>query len=87
VDVLFKSVARYAGNNAVGAILTGMGSDGARGMQMMHEAGAATVAQDEGSCVVFGMPKATIELGCVDNITPLTGIAGKLLTLAQSDRF
>jgi hypothetical protein len=65
VDVLFRSAARYAGPNAVGVIMTGMGDDGARGMLEMKEAGAMTIAQDEDSCVVFGMPKKAIELaGC-----------------------
>jgi len=76
VDVLFRSAARYAGKNAVGVIMTGMGDDGARGMLEMKEAGAATIAQDEDSCVVFGMPKKAIELGAVDRVLPLAGLAG-----------
>jgi two-component system, chemotaxis family, protein-glutamate methylesterase/glutaminase len=75
VDVLFRSAARYAGKNAVGVIMTGMGDDGAKGMLEMKEAGAATIAQDEKSCVVFGMPKVAIELGGVDQVLPLTKIA------------
>ncbi|MGC4121012.1 MAG: chemotaxis response regulator protein-glutamate methylesterase [Myxococcales bacterium] len=71
VDVLFRSVARAAGANAVGVILTGMGGDGAKGMLEMHEAGAHTLAQDEASCVVFGMPRVAIELGAVDEIVSL----------------
>jgi two-component system chemotaxis response regulator CheB len=75
VDVLFRSTARYAGKNAVGVIMTGMGDDGARGMREMKEAGAHTIAQDEASCVVFGMPKEAIEMGGVDKIMPLDRIA------------
>lgn len=74
VDVLFRSTARYAGANAVGVIMTGMGDDGARGMLEMKEAGARTVAQDEKSCVVFGMPKEAIKLGAVDKVLPLDSI-------------
>ncbi len=76
VDVLFRSAARYAGKNAVGVIMTGMGDDGAKGMLEMFEAGAYTVAQDEATCVVFGMPKEAIKLGAVRTISPLEGIAG-----------
>jgi two-component system chemotaxis response regulator CheB len=79
VDVLFRSVARYAGRNAVGVIMTGMGDDGAKGLLEMKEAGAATIAQDEDSCVVFGMPKKAIELGAADKVVSLTGIAGAVL--------
>jgi two-component system, chemotaxis family, protein-glutamate methylesterase/glutaminase len=75
VDVLFRSAARYAGKNAVGVIMTGMGDDGASGMKEMHESGAYTIAQDEASCVVFGMPQEAIKLGGVDKIMSLTGIA------------
>jgi len=70
VDVLFRSAARYAGQNAVGVILTGMGDDGARGMLEMKQAGAMTIAQDEATCVVFGMPKEAIKLGGVDKVLP-----------------
>ena len=80
VDVMFDSVARYAGGNAVGVILTGMGGDGAKGMLAMKQAGAYTIAQDEASCVVFGMPKEAIKLGGVDKILPLGDIAGAVLT-------
>lgn len=76
VDVLFRSVAKAAGPNATGFIMTGMGDDGARGMKEMHEAGAVTYAQDEESCVVFGMPKEAIKLGGVDHVVPLDRIAG-----------
>ena len=71
VDVLFRSAARFAGSNAIGVILTGMGDDGAQGMKEMHDAGAHTFAQDEASCVVFGMPNEAIKLGGVDVILPL----------------
>jgi len=75
VDVLFDSVAEHAGNNAVGVILTGMGNDGARGMLAMKKAGAFNVAQDEASCVVFGMPKEAIAAGGTDEVHPLSKIA------------
>jgi two-component system, chemotaxis family, protein-glutamate methylesterase/glutaminase len=71
VDVLFRSVAKFAGKNATGIIMTGMGDDGARGLKEMLDAGAATVAQDERSCVVFGMPKEAIKLGAAKRIMPL----------------
>ncbi len=82
VDVLFRSVARYAGKNALGAILTGMGSDGAAGMKEMRDAGAYTVAQDEATSVVFGMPKEAIEHGGVEKIAPLDNIAMALVRAA-----
>lgn len=71
VDVMFQSVAQNAGKNAVGVILTGMGADGARGLGMMHEAGSHTIAQDEETCVVYGMPKEAVKLGAVDEVKPL----------------
>jgi len=74
VDVLFRSVAKAAGKNAVGFIMTGMGDDGAHGMREMHETGARTYAQDEASCVVFGMPKEAIRLGGVDHVVGLDEI-------------
>jgi two-component system chemotaxis response regulator CheB len=83
VDVLFRSAARYAGQNAVGVILTGMGDDGARGMLEMKQAGAMTIAQDEATCIVFGMPKEAIKLGGVDKVVPLPLIAGTVLTHAR----
>jgi two-component system chemotaxis response regulator CheB len=83
VDVLFRSVARYAGRNAVGVILTGMGDDGARGMAEMKEAGADTVAQDEATSVVFGMPSEAIKLGGVDRVLPLERIAAEVLGLCS----
>jgi two-component system chemotaxis response regulator CheB len=79
VDVLFRSTARYAGGNAVGVIMTGMGDDGAQGMLEMKEAGAYTIAQDEATCVVFGMPKEAIKKGGVDKVAPLEAIAGMVL--------
>lgn len=79
VDVLFHSVAANAGRNAVGAILTGMGADGAQGLLKMRENGAHTIAQDEQSCVVFGMPKEAINLGAADEIVPLQDVAQALL--------
>ncbi len=83
VDVLFKSVARYAGANAVGVMLTGMGADGADGMKEMHDGGAKNIAQDERSCVVFGMPKEAIARGGVDHVLPLDSIASMVVRLAQ----
>jgi len=81
VDVLFRSVARYAGKNAVGVIMTGMGDDGARGMLEMKEAGATlNIAQDEESSVVFGMPKEAIKAGGVDKTLPLDQIAAKVIS-------
>jgi two-component system, chemotaxis family, protein-glutamate methylesterase/glutaminase len=80
VDVLFRSAARYAGRNAVGVLMTGMGDDGARGLLEMKQTGAYTIAQDEASCVVFGMPKEAIKLGAVDKILPLDAIAGTVLS-------
>jgi two-component system chemotaxis response regulator CheB len=76
VDVLFRSAARYAGKNAVGVIMTGMGDDGAKGMLEMKDAGAYTVAQDEATCIVFGMPKEAIKLGAVKTVASLDHIAG-----------
>ncbi len=75
VDVLFRSTAKYAGKNAIGIIMTGMGDDGARGMLEMKDAGAFTIAQDEKSCVVFGMPNEAIKLNAIDKILPLEQIA------------
>jgi two-component system chemotaxis response regulator CheB len=74
VDVLFRSAAKSAGRNALGIIMTGMGDDGARGLKEMRNAGAATIAQDEASCVVFGMPKEAIGMDAVDRVLPLDGI-------------
>jgi two-component system chemotaxis response regulator CheB len=79
VDVLFHSVARCAGRNAVGALLTGMGTDGAKGMVALREAGAYTIAQDEASCIVFGMPAEAVRLDGADEVAPLDRIAGSLM--------
>ncbi|MDM8515381.1 chemotaxis response regulator protein-glutamate methylesterase [Desulfobacterales bacterium HSG16] len=79
VDVLFRSGARYAGKNAVGVIMTGMGDDGARGMLEMKDAGARTIAQDEASSIVFGMPQEAIKRGAVHKVLPLERIAGAVL--------
>ncbi|GKS59222.1 chemotaxis response regulator protein-glutamate methylesterase [Nitrospira sp.] len=79
VDVMFDSVSRIAGANSVGVILTGMGNDGAKGMLAMKQAGAHTLAQDEASCVVFGMPKEAIKLGAADKILPLSDIPAAIL--------
>ncbi len=84
VDVLFRSCARYAGQNAVGIIMTGMGDDGAKGLKEMKDAGAATIAQDEDSCVVYGMPKEAVKLGAVDDIVPLLDIPGVLAQRLRS---
>ena len=83
VDVLFKPVADYAGQNAVGVILTGMGADGAAGMLKMKEAGARTIAQDEESCVVFGMPKEAIKLGGAEMVVTLSHISQASLDFVQ----
>ena len=79
VDVLFRSAARYGGKNVVGVIMTGMGDDGAQGMLEMKEAGAFTIAQDEASCIVFGMPNEAIKRGGVDLVRPLSAIASEVL--------
>jgi two-component system chemotaxis response regulator CheB len=84
VDVLFDSFARYAGANAIGAILTGMGADGAAGMLNMRKAGAHTIAQDEKSCVVFGMPMEAIKCGAAEQVLPLKSIAPAMIKVAQA---
>lgn len=84
VEVLFNSVAKYAGANAVGAILTGMGNDGASGLLKMQQNGARTLAQDEASSIVYGMPKAAADLGGAEKIVPLSEVARTLLNLATS---
>ncbi|WP_411881071.1 protein-glutamate methylesterase/protein-glutamine glutaminase [Polaromonas sp. YR568] len=84
VDVLFDSAARHAGKNAIGVILTGMGRDGAEGLLRMHQAGAHTLAQDEASCVVFGMPREAIALGAVDEVVPLQEISHRVLAHLRS---
>jgi two-component system chemotaxis response regulator CheB len=86
VDVLFRSVACAAGANALGIILTGMGNDGASGMLDMKRAGSSTIAQDEKSCVVFGMPKEAISAGAVDSIAPLACIPDLIMAWASPGR-
>ncbi len=86
VDVLFYSVARQAGQNAVGVILTGMGADGAKGMLAMKESGAFTLAQDEASCVVFGMPKEAIQTGAAGQVVPLISMPKSILDALSSKR-
>jgi two-component system, chemotaxis family, protein-glutamate methylesterase/glutaminase len=80
VDILFQSVAKNSGSSSIGVLLTGMGADGARGMLAMHENGAHTIAQDEKSSVIFGMPKEAIALGGVDQVLPLSQIGRTILT-------
>jgi len=82
VDILFKSTAKSAGANAIGVILTGMGADGAEGLLEMKKAGADTIAQDENSCVVFGMPKEAIKMGAAGKVLPLDQIAAEMIRMA-----
>ncbi|HPI93630.1 MAG TPA: chemotaxis response regulator protein-glutamate methylesterase [Deltaproteobacteria bacterium] len=86
VDVLFRSAANTLGPNALGVILTGMGDDGARGLREMKDAGAFTIAQDEESCVVFGMPKVAIEMGGVSKIVSLHSIAGTIMNMVRNEK-
>ncbi|MBW1670872.1 MAG: chemotaxis response regulator protein-glutamate methylesterase [Deltaproteobacteria bacterium] len=81
VDILFKSTAQYAGPNSIGAILTGMGADGAEGLLKMKQAGAKTIAQDEKSCVVFGMPKEAIKMGAADKVVTLDRVAEEIVRM------
>jgi len=83
VDVLFRSGARYAGSNAIGVIMTGMGADGAQGLYEMRMAGAFNIAQDEESCIVFGMPMEAIKAGGVDEVVPLSSIARTVMREAS----
>ncbi|BDA60604.1 chemotaxis protein CheB [Shewanella xiamenensis] len=83
VDVLFRSVANAAGKNALGIIMTGMGDDGARGLLDMHHAGATTLAQDEASCVVYGMPKEAVKLGAVSRQVALSNIAEEIIAFTK----
>jgi two-component system, chemotaxis family, protein-glutamate methylesterase/glutaminase len=83
IDVLFKSVARHVGPNAVGVLMTGMGADGATGLKEMHDAGASTIAQDEATSVVWGMPHEAIKLGAADAIVALPSIPRRLLEMAS----
>jgi two-component system chemotaxis response regulator CheB len=82
VDVLFESVAAAAGARALGVLLTGMGSDGAKGLLAMHRAGARTIAQDQASCIVFGMPRAAIAIGAVDRVLTPEAIVGEIATFS-----
>jgi two-component system chemotaxis response regulator CheB len=83
VDVLFRSVAKFAGKNALGVIMTGMGDDGARGLKEMHDAGALTLAQNEASCVVYGMPKEAIKLGATSRTVPLNSIHAEIVQFGR----
>jgi two-component system chemotaxis response regulator CheB len=85
VDVLFESAAEVAGPNALGVIMTGMGKDGAAGLLAMRQAGAYTIAQDEASCVVFGMPKKAIELNAVNQVLALNEIPAAMLKEYNKD--
>ena len=85
VDLLFDSVAKAAGANAVGVLLTGMGKDGAKGLLAMREAGAFTIGQDEASCLIYGMPKAAVKLGAVEQQLPLSKISGAILDRLQRE--
>jgi len=85
VDVLFRSVAQCAGKNAIAVILTGMGDDGAKGMDEMHDTGSPTIAQDEKSSVVWGMPGEAVKLGCVDYVAPLASVAQMILRHIPKD--
>ena len=84
VDVLFRSVTQTAAKQTLGVIMTGMGDDGARGMLEMKNAGALNLAQDEQSCVVFGMPQEAIKLGAVAKVLPLDGLAGETLRICRT---
>jgi two-component system, chemotaxis family, protein-glutamate methylesterase/glutaminase len=84
IDVLFDSAAKHAGKNAIGVILTGMGRDGAEGLLRMHQAGAYTLAQDEASCVVFGMPREAIALGAASEVVPLAEMSQRVIAHLRS---
>ena len=84
VDVLFRSAAQHAGKNAIGVILTGMGRDGAAGLLEMQQAGAYTLAQDEASCVVFGMPRESIAMGGASEVAPLTEMSRRVMARLSS---
>lgn len=84
VDVLFHSVAEAQGSNAVGVLLTGMGSDGANGLLQMKNAGASTIAQDEATCVVYGMPREAVRLGAAEGPVPLHRISAAILSVAAA---
>ncbi len=85
-DVLFRSVAKHAGRNAVGVLLTGMGVDGAKGLLLMRQSGAFTIAQDEKTAIVFGMPKEAIRIGAADRVAPLENIAREIIMALGDDR-
>ncbi len=85
VDVLMESVAKVMGGRAIGVILTGMGSDGAMGIKVLHDAGGRTIAQDEESCIVYGMPKVAVSLGGVDRVVPLDGAVSAILDELGTD--
>ena len=82
VDVLFESLAKY-GDKVIAAILTGMGSDGAKGIKLIREAGGRTLAEDKSTAVVYGMPKVAVELGGIDEVLPIEAVAGELSRLAK----
>jgi two-component system chemotaxis response regulator CheB len=86
VDVLFQSVARSAGSSAVGVLLTGMGSDGAKGLLAMHEKGAYTLVQDEQTCVVFGMPREAVKLGAVDDVVPIQRMPQAIISFLHAQK-
>ena len=86
VEVLFQSVAKYVGANAIGVMLTGMGGDGAEGMLAMRRAGARTLAQDEATSVVFGMPKVAYQLGGAECLVPLANIPSRIMNLLSGRR-
>jgi two-component system chemotaxis response regulator CheB len=86
VDVLFRSAAHIAGRNALGIIMTGMGDDGAQGLLEMRQAGAATLAQDEASCIVFGMPREAIARGAAERVVSLAALAGEIIRAGHSAR-
>jgi two-component system chemotaxis response regulator CheB len=83
-DVLFRSVAEYVGQNALGVILTGMGKDGAQGLLAMRQAGAWNIGQDQASCVVYGMPREAAEVGALDEVATLADIAGSIVAKLRS---
>ena len=86
VDVTFRSAARHVGKLAVGVLLTGMGTDGARGLKLLRDAGAVTIVQNEQTCLIFGMPKAAIEQGAAGHVLPLDVIAGKIMSLSRNKK-
>jgi two-component system, chemotaxis family, protein-glutamate methylesterase/glutaminase len=86
VDILFRSTAQTAGRNALGILLTGMGDDGARGLLEMRQMGSPTLAQDEASSVVFGMPKEAIARGAASKTLPLSRVAGEILAFGRTAR-